>query len=490
MWLAQLQTVLKDNNQLSVVLTPTADPDVDSLARAGLSWSATMSAAEQQRVRAALGGATVSTGFAWPPSDTIGHATLRALYGTGVRSLLLSSASVQPNSGSFTAPLTLARLSNGGHPVVAALTSRNLSRYVAAALGGNPSGTGFPALMARLTLLAGPNNPAGQQVFLTPPRYIDPAVPLATEAIERTSSSVLTRPANIVDVLAAAGTPPLEQAPAAVPAQLAAPQFLPPGLPPKNLRVARDVTNGIASLKSMFDGSTAALALVNQLSGAVQRIESAAWRHGSGLGGRRRGVQFATQLRARVDRLTRSVFIVPRKPSRPRRYTLASTNSPLPITVENQLPYPVHVKVAVRPVNGIPGLQAQVSGLQEIPPNGKTTLRVPTQVQRSGLFRVYAVLQTPRGRQIGPPVRLLVSSTALGTIGVVITVVSGGILLLALLLRFVRRMRSRRPQPARRRGWAPPGAGSEALQPQAPVTPLTETLATPGAAPPPAGSGN
>jgi hypothetical protein len=339
--------------------------------------------------------------------------------------------------------------------------------------------------------MAGKDNPAGEQVFLAPPRYVDPAVTLASQAIERSSSSVLTRPANLLNVLAAAATEPLQAPPVAVPAHLIAPRRQPPGLPPANLRIAQRVTNSIASLKGMFDGSTAAESFVDQLYDAVQRIESAAWRHGTGLGGRTLGVKFARQLRDDVKHLIQSVHIVlPASGS----YTLASTNSPLPITVENDLPYPVHVQVAVRTVNGIAGLEARAPVAQEIGPNSKTTLHVPTQVQRSGLFRVYAILQTPDGRPFGRRVPLKVSSTVLGTIGVVITVVSGTILVLALLIRFVRRFRVRRKQPKSERRWSGARAPAGMAQDAASAAPVTTSntvagpanFAAPGAASPPA----
>jgi hypothetical protein len=71
-------------------------------------------------------------------------------------------------------------------------------------------------------------------------------------------------------------------------------------------------------------------------------------------------------------------------------------------------------------------------------------LHIPTHVERTGRFRVQAVLVTPSGVHIGNPVLVSVHSTALGAIGVVITVVAAVVLVLALLVRFVRRLRSRR----------------------------------------------
>jgi hypothetical protein len=297
---------------------------------------------------------------------------------------------------------------------------------------------------------------------------------------------VLTRPANLLDTLAAAGTAPLNQPPIANPARLQVQHRRPIGLPPANIRVARAVTNSVSSLNEMFDGSAPAHAFVGELYNAVQLIDSAAWRRGSGLGGRRLGVKFAHELRAHIHDLKLAVHIV-----RPAAgsYTLASANSPLPITVENDLPYPVHVQVSVRTVNSLPGLNPGTPGPQEIDPASKATLHVPTQVQRSGTFKVFVFLQTPDGRQFGPRIPLFVHSTVLGTIGVIITIVSGAVLVLALIFRFARRWRTRRRSPAPPTPWsadspppsdAPDGRGTDAQPADAPRGALTDFLATPG----------
>jgi hypothetical protein len=76
-------------------------------------------------------------------------------------------------------------------------------------------------------------------------------------------------------------------------------------------------------------------------------------------------------------------------------------------------------------------------------------------VQRAGRFQVDAMLATPDGTPLGQPVRLQVRSTALGGIGVTITLVATGILVVALVVRFVRRFRHRRRPPPTDRS-APP----------------------------------
>jgi hypothetical protein len=59
---------------------------------------------------------------------------------------------------------------------------------------------------------------------------------------------------------------------------------------------------------------------------------------------------------------------------------------------------------------------------------------------------VQAALFTPNNFQLGVAVNLSVHSTALGTIGLIITIVAGAVLVLALLVRLIRRLRN--PAPA------------------------------------------
>jgi len=64
------------------------------------------------------------------------------------------------------------------------------------------------------------------------------------------------------------------------------------------------------------------------------------------------------------------------------------------------------------------------------------------------LIKIAVTVRTPDGLKLGRSMQLTVRSTALGTIGVVITIVAGCVLALALLVRFTRRMRGRNhPEP-------------------------------------------
>jgi hypothetical protein len=83
-----------------------------------------------------------------------------------------------------------------------------------------------------------------------------------------------------------------------------------------------------------------------------------------------------------------------------------------------------------------------------VAPSSTVQVRLPTHVDRVGRFEVRVFLSTPDGLSMSSPITLTVHSTALGTVGVVITVIAGVVLVAALLIRFVRRMRRRRRPPS------------------------------------------
>jgi hypothetical protein len=113
----------------------------------------------------------------------------------------------------------------------------------------------------------------------------------------------------------------------------------------------------------------------------------------------------------------------------------------------------VNVVVRLSAVGGVPGFRADDLGVQTIPPHSKLPLHIPVHVDRAGRIRVQAELFAPAPQAsgqklvLGQPLVLSVRSTALGVIGRVITYVAGGLLLLALVIRFVLRRR-RRPKHA------------------------------------------
>ncbi|HET8582830.1 MAG TPA: DUF6049 family protein [Jatrophihabitans sp.] len=432
-WLAQLASTLSTHPNVQITLTPYADPDVEALTRHHLNWSAGMPAAMADNVTKALAGRTPDTTLDWPAGGAVSQATLDALSRAGVTSVVLGSTAVTPRADAAGVPAGAVQLAAAGTDIVALLTSSTIEKYAGAAVTLNGSGAAaLPALLAELSVRVAQEPATPHTALITPPRYVNPDVAAAVAAITTSSGSLFTRPASVTTLERT--TPVPRGRLTKVPASAAT-------LPSANLHAAETVQATLPAFSAMFAPSDPnARAVLTNLPIALQRIESSAW---YGQRATAAGRSYAAQLTRQIDAIKHGVRIV--RPSSG-SYTLASSNSPLPITVENDLPYPVTVKVSIKTINGQPGFTARETA-QLIEAHSKRTVHVPTSVERSGRIQVQAELLSPTGMSLGSPVQLTVHSTALGVIGIVITIVAGAVLVLALLVRFLRRMRARRRRP-------------------------------------------
>jgi hypothetical protein len=432
-WLVRLRAVLAIPG-IGVSSVPFADPDVEALTSNGLSWTSGLGQAEQTRIATALGAPLPTASVGWPADETASPATLTALVRQGASSVLLDDATLPPLQAD-PAPSALAGVQTRAGALTAFVTSPQVQKYVASvmALGGLGL-SALPELIAQIALRAVEDGAQSPYVVVVPPRSLDPIPEVAAQAIEDTAHTFWSTSATLAS---GASTATTSERGALVPPRAST------GLPQPTLDLARRLGAIVPGLTSMLS-STDAVAVLGGLPAGIQRAESTWWRSHQA-----DEATFVSQLARRVDALEAGVRIV--KPTNG-TYTLASTTSPLPITVENTLAVAVHVQVLVSSVNGLPGFRAQNLGTQTIAPGSsasptRVTLHIPTHVDRTGRFTVQAVLLTPSDAPVGSPVVLTVRSTALGTIGVVITVVAGGVLAIALLVRFGRRWR-RRGMPA------------------------------------------
>ena len=123
-------------------------------------------------------------------------------------------------------------------------------------------------------------------------------------------------------------------------------------------------------------------------------------------------------------------------------YTLASSTSPLVLTVQNNLPYDVPVRVEISGGERV-GLTVTDPEIEVVPAGRSQQVKIPAEVTRSGQFQVDAQLVGADGVAWGPPVQLSVESTAYGALTVIIIIVAGGVLVLMVALRIVQRLRGK-----------------------------------------------
>jgi hypothetical protein len=280
---------------------------------------------------------------------------------------------------------------------------------------------------------AGAEPAAAQTVLVVPPRLVDADPDWAGAMIGAT----VTEP-----WLAATSVPELTAGPAVDAGELAAAD---PGLG-ADVDTGRPLTDAglaqVAATAAVRDDVAAAVVgdpatVLAGYDAALARATSAAWRSDPP------GFADAiADLTATVTDLRDRVTLVAPADG---TYSLASNDAPLVLTVQNDLPFAVDVRLDLR-ARATVGLSAEDVGVTRLEPQSRTTIQVPTHVRQSGGFTVTATLTTPAGGALGTPVQLQVKSTAYGTVTLAITIGAGvllGLLFLRRLVRFL--LRRRRP---------------------------------------------
>ena len=120
-------------------------------------------------------------------------------------------------------------------------------------------------------------------------------------------------------------------------------------------------------------------------------------------------------------------------------YTLSS-GAPLEVTVRNNLTVAVNIRIRVAAIEGEQGFRAKSVPLQTIDAGAQQQIKVPVSVDRSGYFRIRITLLTPHDEELQTARTISVNSTALGAVALWITGIALGVLVLALVIRVVRRL--------------------------------------------------
>jgi hypothetical protein len=377
------------------------------------------------------------TDLAWAAGGSLRSDTLATLQAGGLRTVVLGTSGLTAGdaavglTGPTAAAHTTVTTASGTLP---ALVADPALGTVVGAAEQAPGGERLAEqrYLAELAVI-GLQAPAGteQTVLVAAPRDVEAGPEGAGAMMADTTALPWLRPATLDELAAGPGTTAGElQDPVDVihldPAGLSA------------------VTTGVASRDDLAgaiaDDADVAL---RGYDAAVSRTTSVAWRADpEGFRGA------AGELTATMDRLRSQVTLLAPADG---TYSLASSDSPLVLTVRNDLPVAVEVRLEVR-ARGNRGLSIEDIGLQNLAPGERTTLTVPTDVRQSGGFAVTAQLTTPSGGPLGAEIQLQVKSTAYGPISLIITIGAAallGLLFLRRLVNFVlRRRRASREQAA------------------------------------------
>lgn len=376
-------------------------------------------------------GITPRTDLAWTADGSLLPSTIDVLLGGGIRQLVLGSDgltdgadAVGLNGGTATAHTTV--LATAG-PVDALVADRTLSD-IAGTADRSPGGARLAEqrYLAELAVIT-QQAPDGSTptVLVAPERAVDPGPEGIGAMMADTTALPWLVPGTLDGLGGAPSGPAGELSTPAVPLRLD-----PAGM--------RDVVTAVAARDDLAgaivtDPATA----LQSYDAAIARATSLAWRDEPA------GFRSAAgDLIALFDRLRSQVALLAPADG---TYTLASSDAPLVLTVRNDLPFAVQVLLDLR-ARGSRGLSITDIGPQILAPGERTTLQVPTEVRQAGGFAVTATLTTPSHRPLGAPVDLQVTSTAYGSITLIITIGAGtllGLLFLRRLVNFLRRRRRR-----------------------------------------------
>ncbi|HEY5879500.1 MAG TPA: DUF6049 family protein [Nakamurella sp.] len=423
-----------------LVLLPYGDPDVVALVRAGMAADVTTTTQHGQEVAERMWGdldsvtSASASPTAFPIDGAADEATLSTLLSGGARTGLLSQAAVQVPTAADGRPVTSALIApdqgGAGLPSVVAQTD---------VLGGldklidDDRQTGWATKVNSLTALLAQQRADGTTApsVFAPTRRWSPDSAALTELIhllgELGRNGVIAGE-SLATLSAAAQQEGTTDYPEAARDRELSAAYL-QRIVTDRAAVA-DLRTTLNSVSQQSDPAT----LLDPLDAALDAAASTAFRTDSTV-----GEANLSTVESTVSTIRSGVQIATASTS----YTLASSTSPLVLTVQNSTPYDVPALVQLTGGEMV-GLTTTEQPVQIIPAGRSQQVKIPTEVTRSGQFQVTATLVGPDGVGWGSPVQLSVQSSAYGALTVVLMAVAGGVLVIMVALRIRQRLRGRR----------------------------------------------
>jgi hypothetical protein len=430
LWLGQLRLLVAGR---CVIALPDADADLVALSRAQLTELSALALDGAEVVRQILG-VQPTQGLTWPEDGVLDQQSLASLTAQGVTSLVIDQAAVAGTPG--TGPVRLDAAAD--QPVTAVRIDGMVSDALRGAAATRPvAGVTTPSetrpvsvqnALAALTFRAGFQD-TGQNVVIAPPRRWNAPTGEVRTLLKTTNSLIeggFAAPTALGSLLEPA---PQQPATLSYPVESGA-REVPPTVTAAIGESWRRVQQLSEAMRQEDAESAAPADLVDPLRLDLLRAASGAWR------GDEDGARASLAIgRERIDALQSQVSVT--EPNSP--ILLGSGDSPIPLSIKNRLDVRVTVRIVIEDT---PGIVAKESTNIELPARGDRLVRIPVEVQRSGRFPVHVRLVTPSGVDLGGRARLEVSSSAYGTITIVITCLAGAALVLLSARRIYRRVRA------------------------------------------------
>jgi hypothetical protein len=423
-WMASLRSAVSRGEVLAL---PYADTDIVATTRAGMGSEVQVAINNGQKtLMAALN--TPPLTYAWPPDGEVDQRTLDSLFAAGVKTVVLDGAAL-PILGGEPAETP------GAHAVVharddldALLVDDGLRAVIDAGMANRAlEPLALQRFLAELLMVQAELPSDQRALVVAPDRRWAPDPAFAAALLSDTGKVPWVQPVPLSTVVDNPLSTKVTREPLTYPSSARAAELGPSYL--AQVRKAKERSDAFASITLAGDSQA------RDFDEAILRTLSSAWRtnHREGQS-RLAGVTAAlasTMRRVRIATGERS-FV-----------TLTSHSGTVPVTVSNELDTPVHVVIGITS-----GLHLKVSGngrkAEVIPAHRQIPIDVKATAQTSGVFPLEVTLYTPTG-QTYQKVQLFVRSTAYGVVALLITGGATAVLMVAVVVRLIRRgLRARR----------------------------------------------
>ena len=401
----------------SVVSLPYADPDLVALRRADLATDLMAARGLGDTISTTILDRAVSTDVAWPADGYADRATLRALRGMGMTSVILDARAVPAELDLSFTPTGRADIRTPNGELAGLLYDPVLTDALAARTDEQPllAAQRFVAETAMITAEQ-PGFGPERTVLIAPPRRWSPPAELLDRVVSVSLQAPWLAPVA-VDDLRASPPPEIDRDPARYPRGVRRDE-----LPLPYLDAVRDLRPRIATFGAVL---TEPDTVLPGLDSAVLRLESTWWRE--------RGERLSrlTATRGHVINLQSRVKVLPGS------YTFGSKSGTIPLTISNELPQAVVVDVRLTPLTP----RLEIGEVDPVPIDAQSNVQVevPAKAVANGLVLVQTTLRTPDGSAFGDPVQLRVQVTQYGTVALFITIGAAAVLFAAAGMRLFRR---------------------------------------------------
>uniref|UniRef100_UPI002AD32CE1 DUF6049 family protein n=1 Tax=Frankia sp. Cr1 TaxID=3073931 RepID=UPI002AD32CE1 len=433
----------------TIFALPYGDVDVVALTRAQEFHSILVALLTGQTVIANAIGRTPDTTIAYPAGGFVDQTTLDLLRRMGVTTVITDARLLppkDPDKGYTPAASTTIVTSGGVTRALAADTElARLATGTTTPPDRSTQAESFHDLIAELAMITAERPGLARAQTLALPRYWDPPADWAQEVLGSLSTP-FSRPVPLIGTPAAgtaAGSAAAsgERGPLGYPAWARAAE-----LPVTRMIAAEDLRNQVQALKSVLcpqgSGSpgqrNCTAAGIDAMENTLTATESVAWRMGAA--GTDGADTLSSGVAGAVRALREGIRVVAS-----RSVSLTSKHGKVPVTLENNTTFTVNVVLSLASTDHS-RLRSATRVVLIVPALQKEQIEVDVDAEGAGTFPVDIQILTPAGRPLsaGPPLRILVKSTVFGVIAVAITGGSLAVLVFAVAIRLVRRLRALR----------------------------------------------